>query len=82
MGNKRNPRSATWPKPLFLACTALSLCAPLIYFQNVDMSLFIASKDEHQVRNDELRTPRLCKRLLPSLTHYACLCLCRLAALM
>jgi hypothetical protein len=57
MGNKRNLRPTMWPKPLFLVCIALSLGVPLFYFQWVDMDLFIASKDERQVSNDELRLP-------------------------
>jgi hypothetical protein len=81
MGSKRNPRSTTWPKPLFLVCAALSLCVPLLYFQQVDLDLFIASNDEHQVRyaNPE---PHLCETLLTSLTLYACICLCRLPAML
>jgi hypothetical protein len=75
MGSKRNPRPAMWQKPLFLVCVALSLGAPICYFDWVVVDLFVVSKDEQQVRNDESRTPidgkhGLRERLLTPLTLY------------
>jgi hypothetical protein len=61
MGSKRNYRPTMWPKPLLIVCIALSLALPLFYFEYVDMDLFIVSKDERQVSNDESRTPALRK---------------------
>jgi hypothetical protein len=80
MGNKRIPRPTMWPKPLFLVCIALSLGVPLFYLQWVDMDLFIVSKDERQVSNDELRTPAL--RKASDSSHPLCFRLNRFQALL
>jgi hypothetical protein len=54
MGNKRDPRPSTWRKPLFLVCIAFWMAIPLFYFDCALRDIFVASKDEAQVRKDDL----------------------------
>ena len=81
MGNKRNSRPAVGPKPMLLLCFALSLGLPLFYFESVDMDLFIVSKDERKVSNeDEFRTRAL--RKTSDTSHPLCFRLNRFEALL
>jgi hypothetical protein len=53
-GNKRDPRPSAWRKPLFIVCVASLLAFPLSYFEGVLVSIFSVSKNEPQVRKDDL----------------------------